>query len=101
MAEQMLAHREECDPAMTYRYDIRKSSDVRLNPPNGPNPERTICDVHREAFAIARDDLALVAPGQSARLMELMAEAFDMGKRMSNKLFYYNGEGFAGRGLKH
>ena len=86
----------------TYRFDIHKSTDVRLKPSNGENPERTICDVHREAFAIARDELAVVAPDQSARLIELMAEAFDMGKRMSNKLFQYSGkQGFAGRGLKH
>ncbi len=99
MAVQVLAHREGSNP-VTYRHDIRKSNDVRLNPPNGANPERTICDVHREAFAIARDELALVAPGQARQLMELMAEAFDMGKRMSDKLFKYNGAGFAARGLK-
>ena len=85
---------------MTYRFDIHKSSDVRLNPPNGPNPERTICDVHREAFAVARDELSEIAPGQAERIMELMAEAFDMGKRMSDKLFTYNRDGFAARGLK-
>lgn len=85
---------------MTYRFDIHKSSDVRLNPPNGPNPERTICDVHREAFVIARDELGIIAPNQAERIMELMAEAFDMGKRMSDKLFVYNRDGFAARGLK-
>ncbi len=85
---------------MPYRFDIRKSSDVRLDPPNGPNPERTICDVHREAFAIARDELVMVAPAQAARVMDLMAEAFDMGKRMSDKLMGYNRAGFAARGLK-
>ena len=100
MAEQVLAHCEECDPAMTYRYDIRESSEIRRNPPNGPNPERTICDVHREAFVIARDEIALVAPGQAERIMGLMAEAFDMGKRMSDKLFAYNRAGFAAHGLK-
>ena len=85
---------------MKYRFDIHKSSDVRLNPPNGPNPERTICDVHREAYAIARDELGAVAPGQAERIKDLMAEAFDMGKRMSDKLFAYNRAGFAARGLK-
>ncbi len=85
---------------MKYRFDIRKSSDVRRDPSNGPNPERTICDVHREAFGIACDELAMVAPAQAARIMDLMAEAFDMGKRMSTKLMGYNGAGFAARGLK-
>ncbi len=93
----MLAHRAPRDP-VTYRYDICKSGEVRGD---YENVERTICDVHREAFAVARDELSDIAPGQAQRIMELMAEAFDMGKRMSNKLFYYNGEGFAGRGLKH
>ena len=82
---------------MTYRYDIRQSCEIRRG---RPNIERTICDVHREAFVIARDELSEIAPGQAERVMDLMAEAFDMGKRMSDKLFQYNGAGFAGRGLK-
>ena len=81
---------------MTYRFDIRKSGEVRGD---YKNVERTICDVHREAFAIARDELGDVAPGQAERIMDLMAEAFDMGKRMSDKLFKYNSAGFAARGL--
>ena len=80
-----------------YRFDIRESIETRDDPRDGANPERTICDVHRDAFVIARDELP---PGQSERIMELMAEAFDMGKRMSNKLFKYNDAGFAARGLK-
>ena len=80
-----------------YRFDIRESIETRADPCNGSNPERTICDVHRDAFLIARDELP---SGQSERIMELMAEAFDMGKRMSNKLFKYNNAGFAVRGLK-
>ena len=100
MAEQMLAYCEGCDPAVTYRHDIRKSVEIRRDPPNGPNPERTICDVHRDAYAVARDQLNEIAPGQAQRIMELMAEAFDMGKRMSDRLFQYNAEGFAGSGLK-
>ena len=82
---------------MTYRYDIRESAEIRGG---YKNVERTICDVHREAFAIARDELGQIAPGQAEQIMGLMAEAFDMGKRMSEKLFKYNGAGFAGRGLK-
>lgn len=99
LAQQMLAHSESQD-SMTYLYDIRQSLADRRDPANGPNPERTICDAHREAFVIARNELTQVAPDQSARLMELLAEAFDMGKRMSNKLFRYSGaQGFAARGL--
>ena len=81
---------------MTYRYDIRGSAETRGD---YKNVERTICDVHREVFAVARDELGEIAPGQAERIMELMAEAFDMGKRMSDKLFKYNGAGFAARGL--
>ena len=92
----MLAHREGRDP-VTYRYDIHESAEARGG---YKNAERTICDVHREAFAVARDELGEIAPGQAERIMGLMAEAFDMGKRMSNKLFHYNDTGFAARGLK-
>ncbi len=82
---------------MSYRYDIRESAEIRGD---YKNIERTICDVHREAFAIARDELSVIAPSQAKRIMELQAEAFDMGKRMSDKLFKYNSTGFAARGLK-
>ncbi len=78
------------------KYDIRQSAEIRGD---YKNVERTICDVHREAFVIARDELGEIAPGQAEQIMGLMAEAFDMGKRMSDKLFKYNGAGFAGRGL--
>ncbi len=82
-----------------YRFDILDSIESRnaTTDASGANPERTICDVHRDAFLIARDELP---PGQAKRIMELMAEAFDMGKRMSNKMFKYNNAGFAARGLK-
>ncbi len=85
---------------MPYKFDIRDSLDIRCDPPNGPNPERTICDVHRDAFLIARGDLADLAPREAEKIMKLMSEAFDMGKRMSDKLFQYNREGFAARNLK-
>lgn len=45
---------------------------------------RSICNVHREAYQIARDQVTDGAV--SKRLCALIAEAFDMGKRMNVKL---------------
>lgn len=66
---------------MGYRFDIRQSIDARED--LQPNERRTICDVHREVYLMARDEM----PSEiSGRVMALMAEAFDMGKRMSAAL---------------
>jgi hypothetical protein len=73
------------------KHDIRRSLSKRKNAPG--NPERTICDVHREAYVLARD-------AGDGVMMALIAEAFDMGKRMNAKLYEYHKDGFAGRGLR-
>lgn len=51
--------------------------------PDGITVGRSICNVHREMFQIARD---VDDPVKAKRLTDLIAEAFDMGKRMNAKL---------------
>lgn len=57
-----------------YKYEID---------PDGITVGRSICNVIREAYQIARE---VEEPAVAARLTELLAEAFDMGKRMNAKL---------------
>jgi hypothetical protein len=45
---------------------------------------RSICNVHREAYCLVRDRVA--DPEIATYLMDLLAEAFDMGKRMNRAL---------------
>lgn len=59
------------------KYDIRRSIADRETLPD--NPTRTICDVHRDAYRLARSQ-------GDDQMMALLAEAFDMGKRMDAKL---------------
>lgn len=71
-----------------YREDVRifGYAPARKYPidPDAITVGRSICNVLREAYQVARDQV----PEQtaSARLCDLIAEAFDMGKRMNNKL---------------
>jgi hypothetical protein len=47
-------------------------------------PVRTICEVHRQlALAI---EATLVDPAAKRKLLDMVDEAYDMGKRMSDKL---------------
>lgn len=62
------------------KHDIRRSLSKRKQAPG--NPERTICDVHREAYVLARD-------AGDGVMMALIAEAFDMAKRMNARLVAY------------
>lgn len=52
--------------------------------PDAQTRGRSICNVHREAYRIVRDQIS--DPTVSERLKGLIAEAFDMGKRMNAKL---------------
>jgi hypothetical protein len=52
--------------------------------PDSHTRGRSICNVHREAYRVARDSVSDPVVGQ--HLMELMEEAFDMGKRMNARL---------------
>lgn len=63
------------------KYDIRESIARRIKP-----DKRTICEVHREVYRKASDEIASTDPELADWLMERMAEAFDMGKRMNAKL---------------
>ena len=47
------------------------------------NPRRTICEVHREIY----DELENIEGAEHA--IELLEEAFDMGKRLVKKLIQY------------
>lgn len=58
-----------------YKYEID---------PDGITVGRSICNVIRETYQIARDQVDDLAT--SRRLQELLAEAFDMGKRMNARL---------------
>lgn len=71
-----------------YRDDVRifdyKPPRKYLIDPDSITAGRSICNVHREAYQIARDQIT--DPSLSGRLCDLIAEAFDMGKRMNAKL---------------
>ncbi len=45
---------------------------------------RTICEVHREIY-----DILLDANIDSGKIIDLLEEAYDMGKKMNNKLVQY------------
>lgn len=71
-----------------YRHDVRifgyaPPRKYQIDPDRRTRG-RSICNVHREAYRLARDDIA--DPAASERLMDLIGEAFDMGKRMNAKL---------------
>ena len=71
-----------------YRHDIRLFG--YRHPykwpidPDGITVGRSICNVLRETYQVARDRVD--DPEVSKRLTDLIAEAFDMGKRMNAKL---------------
>lgn len=50
---------------------------------NKPVPSRTICEVHREIYR------ELKARDENDPLIEKLKEAYDMGKKMSNRLIKY------------
>ena len=70
--------------AVTYKYKITDSIDTRNLPQVNPNPRRTICDVHRDIYDIALNEIS--DPDVARQVQELTAEAFDFGKRMMAKL---------------
>ena len=52
---------------------------------------RTICEVQRSLLRIAERELAQKEPEIASRIIALIEEGYDLGKRMDRRLREYNG----------
>lgn len=79
-----------------YRDDVRifhyqPSLKHTINP-DYVSRGRSICNVTREAYRLARDEVRKHDPELASRLMDLNAEQFDQAKRMNRKLVDLGGK---------